>query len=124
MRAHVHDDIQVAGRAAVRARRAATLHANALTVGDARGHAHLDLARTYFDTPPVTRRARSRDDLTAPAARGAHLRERERALVDRDRPRPVTLRTRLGHRARRGARTRARGARRVGTESHRRRDAA
>ena len=124
VRLHTHDHEQVAGRSAVRAGRAASLHADALPVGDARRNAHLHFTCAHLDPAALARRARRGDDLTAPTTRGAHLRERERALIDRDRSAAATLGTRLGLRAGRRARTATRGAGRVGTEPHRARDAA
>src|SRR5262249_49274895 len=115
---YVDDDVEIAGRTAVRTGRAAALHANALAVGDADGHANLHFTGAHLDAPAVTRRARLRDDLAATTTPRAHLRERERTLVDCDRTRAVPLGTRLRHRARRRAGTRARGARRVGTETY------
>src|SRR5207237_10782444 len=95
-----------------------------LAVGPTRGVTHLDLAGAHLDPAAATRRARVGEDLAAPAARRAHLRERERTLVVGDRPRAAALGTRFGHRARGRTGTRARRARRVGSESHRRRDTA
>src|SRR5204863_8682518 len=67
---------------------------------------------------PTAGRARGRDDLPAPTAGGAHLRERERPLVDRDRAAAMALRTglRMGSRSRARAVTRVAG--RVGAEPH------
>src|SRR6185503_16977363 len=118
------DHEQVAGRATVRTGGAAPLHADALAVGHAGRHAHLHLASPHLDTTPVTCRARGRDHLPAPATRRAHLRERERSLIDGDRTTAVTLGTGFRARSRRGPRAAARRARRVGAKPHRAGDAA
>src|SRR6266508_5323829 len=79
---HMHDDEQVARRAAVRAGRAAARYADALAVVDTRRDPNLDVAVAALHAPSTALVARVLDDRAAPAACRADLRERERALVD------------------------------------------
>src|SRR5262249_15849114 len=124
VRTHVHDDIQVAGRTTVAARATTTLHADALAVVDTGGDAHLHLTRAHLDAAAVARGARGDDDLSAPTAVRAHLRERERTLVDRDLTAASALRAALRMRAGTRAVAVTRLAHRVGAEPHGARDPA
>src|SRR5438445_4728527 len=118
----VHDHEQVAGRAAVRARRAAARHANSLAVVDAGRDPHLHVAAAALDAPPTALVARGLDDRAAPAARRADLRERERALVDEHFAAPTALRTDIGRSAGLGAGAMAHRAHRIGGEADAGRD--
>src|SRR5262249_61888161 len=102
---------------------AAALHADALTVADPRGDAHLHLARAHLGAAPLAVLALVAHDLAAPATGRAHVRERERALVDRDRAGTATGLARLGERSRLGAAPAAHRARRLGGQADRRGDA-
>ena len=82
VRRDVHDDVEVAGRAAVEPGRARALHPDALAVVDAGGDPHLHRARAHLDAAALAVLALVLDDAAAPTAGGTHLRERERALVD------------------------------------------
>src|SRR5438270_11874494 len=119
----VHDDEQVAGRATVRARRAAARHADALAVVDAGRDPHLHVAAAALDAPPTALVARVLDDRAAPAARRADLRERERTLVDENLAAAAALRADVGRGAGLGTGPVAHRAHRVGGEAHARRDA-
>src|SRR5256714_1718153 len=119
----VHDHEQVAGRAAVRTRRAAARHADALAVVDAGRDPHLHVAAAALDAPPTALVARGLDDRAAPAARRADLRERERTLVDENLAAAAALRADVGRGAGLGTRPVAHRAHRVGGEAHARRDA-
>src|SRR5262249_56944989 len=67
--------------------------------------------------------ARVVDARAAPRALRAHLRERERSLVDEDLPSAAALRADVGRGAGLGARAVAHGADRIGGEAHAGRDA-
>src|SRR5690242_3878948 len=123
VRTDVHDDVEITGRTAVRARATASLHADALPVVDARGDAHLHVARSYLDPATTTRRALVGDDLTAAAALRAHLRHGEGTLVACDHADAAALRAALGRGS--GLRTRAAARRAHGLrgEADGRRDA-
>src|SRR3981081_2691973 len=119
----VHDHEQVAGRATVRARRAAARHPDALAVVDAGRDPPLHAAAPALDAPPTALVARVLDDRAAPAARRADLRERERTLVDENLAAPAALRADVGSGAGLGTRPVGQRAHRVGGEAHARRDA-
>ena len=104
---HVHHDVEVAGRSAVRAGRAAALHPDALAVVDARRDADLHLALAALDAAAAAPRARVLDDRPPASTARAHLGERERTLVDEDRRRCRCTRGRC--RARCPAAPRSRG---------------
>src|SRR5712692_7050144 len=123
MRRHVHDHVQVAGWPTVGARGAAALHSDALTVVDPGRNAHLHGARPHFDAATLAIPALVLDDVAATTARGAHLRERERALIDRNRARSSTRSAYFGHRAGLGAGAVAHVALRLRRDVHRGRDA-
>src|SRR5436305_14961256 len=79
----VHDDEEIAGRAAVRARCPAARYADALTVVDTGRDPHLHVAAAAFHAASAALMARVLDDRAAPGARRADLRERERTLIDK-----------------------------------------
>src|SRR5436305_2869172 len=120
---YVHDDEQVAGRATVRAGRAPARHADALAVADTGRDPHFHVALAAFDSAPAALVARVLDDGAAPGARRAHLRERERSLVDEDLAAAAALRADVGRGAGLGTRTVAHRAHGIGGEAHARRDA-
>src|SRR6266540_2109585 len=115
---HMHDDEQVARRAAVRAGRAAACNADALAVLDTGRDPNLHVAAAPFDAPPTALVARVLDDRAAPAARRADLRERERALIDEHLAAATALGADVGCGAGLGPRPVADGAHRIGGEAH------
>src|SRR2546430_2797930 len=119
----VHDDEQVAGRATVRARRAAARHADALAVVDAGRDPHLHVAAAALDAPPTALVARILDDRAAPAACRADLRERERTLVDENLAAAAALRADVGRGAGAGTRPVAPRTHRAAGQAHPRRAA-
>ena len=119
----VHDDVEVTGRRAVEPGGAATLHPDPLAVVDARGDADLHRARPHLDPTTLAVLALVLDDAAATAARGAHLGERERTLVDGHRAGAVARGAPLGERARLRAGAVAHVAGRFRRDVHRRGDA-
>src|SRR5205823_3788190 len=81
VRFDARDHVEIAVGAAVAARGAATLQPDALAVTDPRRDADLDLPGPQLGAAALAGRARLIDDRACPAALGAHLAEREVALV-------------------------------------------
>src|SRR4029450_14005855 len=92
--------VEVARRPTVEPGRAASLHPDALTVVDARGHAYLHRAGSDLDAASLAVLALVLDDAAASTACGTHLRERERSLVDGDRSGAATRGAHVGKCAR------------------------
>src|SRR6478672_10395038 len=124
VRAHLDHDVEIAGRTAVAAGRAALGHLDALPVLDPDRQLHLHVAPADLRAAAVTARARVRDHHTPAVTHRADLRGREEPLVHRDLARAAALGAHLRRGAGTGAAAVALGALGLRGERHRRGDAA
>ena len=102
---HVHDDVEIAGRAAARAGFAFAAQAETLAAGNTGGNLDGQLALLLYTSRSATRRARRADDRSAPAALAAGACDSEEPLLVSQLAPSLTLRARLRLRAGRRARS-------------------
>src|SRR5262249_48386435 len=90
---HVHDDVQMPGRAARGARLALALQSKLLSAGDARWNLDRNLPLVRDRPFAAARSARLRDDATRAATLGARPGHRKEALLEPHLPLATALRT-------------------------------